>query len=730
MLNKYLLSLLLALCLLSCSIKLVNAEDEMINHEKQVVIFIIDAITFTEFNHAHTPTIDSFIAAGAIGLLNTSTASGAARTAAYLTLGAGTRAAGSDSIEPALEITEAWGHESAADVLHRRVSFELEDNKILYLGIGEIIERNKSLPVTITPGLLGQSLAEAGISRALLGNADLPQRRNRPAAGVLMDTNGLIEAGVIGSQVVSKCSEAPFGIKTNTTRLLAEFQQVAQTSNVIVIEWGDTTRAEEYRQFCLPEVGRSHKLKAIAEADAFLAELQQLIDWEKTVLIIVSPATSYHGYRNGERLTPIIVVGQGIRPGLLSSPTTRWPGLVANIDIAPSILAHYQISPLRPTTGRPFQVIPKVNPLKELKILYEVSLNNFQQRPIIIKAYILFIIIALIGATLSIYGILRSNNWLSLLFAVATGPFALLILPIFSTADLKKTFMQFMLINLLLFFIFNSRRWTQYRSIIMLALVTVAALALDLLTGQFFLRRSLFSYCPISGARYYGIGNEYMGVFLGAGFIGFTGLADFLDKRHMVKLPLLVIGFGLLFILIFLAHPSLGVNLGGTIAVMGGTAMTILWLNKDFLSGRYFFACACGIVLFLIALGFGEWTLAQETSSHFGQTVQLLMNEGPWELFLIVQRKLALNFKLLRYSWWSLVLLVALLVFIIISVRPPRPLVQISTGYPYLWSGLVGGGGAALVALIVNDSGVVAAATALIFPITILLTLIKKEGGS
>ena len=38
------------------------------------------------------------------------------------------------------------------------------------------------------------------------------------------------------------------------------------------------------------------------------------------------------------QLTPILALGPDFAPGLLSSPTTRTPGLVANVDIAPTLL--------------------------------------------------------------------------------------------------------------------------------------------------------------------------------------------------------------------------------------------------------------------------------------------------------------------------------------------------------------------------------------------------------
>ncbi|MGB4482098.1 MAG: hypothetical protein WBJ02_01540, partial [bacterium] len=89
--------------------------------DRQVVIFILDSITYTDLLHAPTPALDRLLEKGAIGLMNTTTASGGAKTAAYLTIGAGTRACGSDTVEPAVEGKELWKGEEGSLIYRRRV---------------------------------------------------------------------------------------------------------------------------------------------------------------------------------------------------------------------------------------------------------------------------------------------------------------------------------------------------------------------------------------------------------------------------------------------------------------------------------------------------------------------------------------------------------------------------------------------------------------------------------
>jgi len=88
-----------------------------------------------------------------------------------------------------------------------------------------------------------------------------------------------------------------------------------------------------------------------------------------------------------------------------------------------------------------------------------------------------------------------------------------------------------------------------------------------------------------------------------------------------------------------------------------------------------------------------------------------------------------MNLKLLKYSWWSLVILAVLILFILLSYRPPRLLKDLAREFPALWAGFIGSGIGAFVAFLVNDSGVVAGATVLIFPVTTLLFLLLQAGG-
>ena len=110
------------------------------------------------------------------------------------------------------------------------------------------------------------------------------------------------------------------------------------------MEWGDTGRIESYLGHL--SAGRRGELleSSFEELDLFLKGLLAEPNFDGRLLIAVPspPQTSVVG---GYRLTPVVYYNPGNpRGGLLISKTTRVPGIVANIDIAPSVVEHFGLA--------------------------------------------------------------------------------------------------------------------------------------------------------------------------------------------------------------------------------------------------------------------------------------------------------------------------------------------------------------------------------------------------
>lgn len=79
--------------------------------------------------------------------------------------------------------------------------------------------------------------------------------------------------------------------------------------------------------------------------------------------------------------------------------------------------------------------------------------------------------------------------------------------------------------------------------------------------NQFLIKNSLLGYDPIIGARFYGIGNEYMGVLVGASLIT---ISIFFEKFGFKNIILLPFALAVVFIM---GNPMMGANVGGTITI-------------------------------------------------------------------------------------------------------------------------------------------------------------------
>jgi hypothetical protein len=98
--------------------------------------------------------------------------------------------------------------------------------------------------------------------------------------------------------------------------------------------------------------------------------------------------------------------------------------------------------------------------------------------------------------------------------------------------------------------------------------LSAAAILIDAVCGSRAISRSLISDYWLSGIRFYGIGNEYMGLLL-----GFALVAPFAGRRRewdAIKLALLAAWFFL--VLFVLAYPGIGAKAGGAVTAMAAFA--------------------------------------------------------------------------------------------------------------------------------------------------------------
>jgi hypothetical protein len=235
----------------------------------------------------------------------------------------------------------------------------------------------------------------------------------------------------------------------------------------------------------------------------------------------------------------------------------------------------------------------------------------------------------------------------------------------------------------------------------------------DLVGGQEMLQWSPLSYSPSSGARFYGIGNEYAGVILGASVIGGAALLSPRDRAGFCQRSVLAVALAAAAVLTGL--PPFGANLGMSLAFMAAVVVLVLYLWRNRLGApEVVGALLVGAFLVGAALVFALVVHGTETS-HIGRLASAVKEQGWHIVGQTCLRKASMNWLLVQRSAWTDAAVAALGVLLIAVLARPKRLQAALSGRSWFVPSLVACIVGSATALLVNDSGILAAALALLY---------------
>src|SRR5262249_8274403 len=145
---------------------------------------------------------------------------------------------------------------------------------------------------------------------------------------------------------------APFGLRYDNDAVLRAFQTVWQPRSVVLVESSDLVREDAYRAFATPPQRDRLLTQALERTDALVGRLLREVDVQRDAVMVVGPV---HPARD-VHLTVAALRAPGVQPGLLRSGTTRRPGFVQLVDIAPTILDRIGLKAPDSMEGRPFEI--------------------------------------------------------------------------------------------------------------------------------------------------------------------------------------------------------------------------------------------------------------------------------------------------------------------------------------------------------------------------------------
>lgn len=701
--------------------------------ESKAVLLICDGVSPADVSAAKAPHLQELMRTGGIGLMNTRSARLGDTGSGYLTIGSGALAEVPNRADAGLAFNANRVYEGrpVSELYESQNARNAGERAVVVLTAPLLTRRNAERSYGARPGLLGETLRQAGKKVSVAGNADLYSRHSREVALVAMDDSGLVPEGAVERELLIQDGKGPFGLSTDTHKLLATSLELLKESDLLIVELGDSRRANFYADFLTEKAFERERSDALLKVDAFLEGLLRARSGKNDLIMFVSPNPPVSLREEPGQLTLLAARGPNIGRGLLTSPSTRRKGLVTNTDIAPTILEHLGVPVPEEMTGRSVQ---SLSGQADPNILVEMEkriMTTASQRKPILTAYVAVVFVLLVLGALSLplapeTYLLRTIQFL-LVWALAV-PLALMALPLLPNYSLELTSFFALCISGLA----AGLAWLTTRDFVRavgeVALVTALVISADIILGAPLMKWSLLGYDPLIGARFYGVGNEYMGVLIGAALIGTSIQLDTYPKTRRALLP--VTGASFLLLVLLIGHPRLGANTGGTIAAAAAFLLAYARLRGTKINLRSVAVITALVVLTVAIFLAIDYLNAAKERSHAGKAVSLIRKEGARSALEIVKRKAATNFKLIQWTIWSKVFIVSLLIFAFVFSKPIGVFKRIAAKYPSITSGIYAIVTGSVVALVFNDSGVVAAATMIIFGVvTLLHVAIERERG-
>jgi len=413
----------------------------------------------------------------------------------------------------------------------------------------------------------------------------------------------------------------------------------------------------------------------------------------KGAIVAIAAPTAPAGSTN---LTPFVMSGQH---GVLYSPGTRTPGLISNEDVAPTLLARLDVAVPPGMTGR----VAGVHPGDADEVA------RYQERISFVAAKRPWVW-AFVGGASAIVLLLAAMVWRRrgirlLVPAIAALPLGALLTAAIPITDVPGV----AALTVLLAGGAAALSWRlsgeTFDVLAGVMLATAFFIAVDAGAGGKLMGLSIMGHNPASGARFYGIGNEYSAILGGALPVGAAILAA--RKPAFVR-ALPVVGT---FVVLAVGLPTMGADVGGSLALGFGLGITVgllreekLWKAGLWAAGGLFFAAA----LFLLS------GLLFPDVSHGARAAS-----GESGLYEILVRKLLLSLGHLLNPVWTGILIVELGA-IYAGWRMARG--------SALAAGILGGAATAGAMGALNDSGIISTIITLAYPAAACITaLLSRE---
>lgn len=687
--------------------------------DKKVVLLVMDYVDTKDLEIAKTPNLDKLIEQSGTGLMNVR-ARNRYPSSSYMSIAVGNRVGTINRAELAFNSQENvyslpnvfetsepfW---KAYDLYNIFTGLKAPNEGIVNLYVENMKKNAARYNPSFEIGQIGKIAKANNLRVTVLGNADTVDTLNRDVVLLGMDENGVVSQGDVSSNLLEYDSLMAGGTKTNHEALLQKIEHYLPSTDLLIVDLGDTTRIELSRFASADQVVFNQRKMAIERNDELIGKLFPLIDTNSTMIMIITP--NPHREMVSEKnfgLTPVIIYDPDQSEGLLTSPTTRRSGLITNLDIMPTIFSYLEAE-YTPTLSTGVEIIKSENnSIKKLDQDLNLYKNLRANRN---PLHILFISLILLTFTVGIWVLqFKKFNYFKAVNFLVSCILSIPIIWMFISITNYESIIDSIAFTLLASLVVGSLLFLLFKPLNVILILT--GLTSLLLTIDCFMHSKLMLISPlgsdaIAGGRYYGIGNDYMGILLASSVIFITLLVHHLNIKPYLKA---IIGLPyLLVVSIAIGHPNYGANVGGLI-----TSLVTVGVFFLYITGRKIDLKKLAIIGILAALGVVGVAqldaLLSSNPSHAGKAINSLLNGGLLVFFSIIKTKLGILANTVYTSNWIIVMIASIAIFIYIWTKHKDKLAFLVLKLPSIMTCIRILIISAITVFIVNDTGLIASA--------------------
>jgi hypothetical protein len=667
----------------------------------KVMLVGVAGLAWQDVTATDTPTLHSLVAPNAVASLTVRTVR--PRTCAvdgWLTVGAGRRATDLQDLD-ADEMPDRYCREIPEPIA-------LAGGGAAVPGWDLLVAAQAEQTYDTHLGLLGERIAETGLCATAVG---------RGAALALARSDGVVTTYVPDLTVVN--------------------EDLLAACPVTVVDLGSIPPPGEVGDEEAEEAAAHARRAAASVADAALAQLLEAVT-DDTAVLVAGIADSAPGEPPAEdepsAIAPSalrVALAAGPQPGgsdygpnWLTSPSTRWTGLVQLTDVASTLAAFAGLEdPSAGTVGRPWrsdgphpgsagETIDQLVGADRATQVFRTQSGPFFQ--ILGVAEVLFFSAAVLwlrGHPSGRPRLIRLVQYAAL--GAASFPVASFLanLSRWWRSDRAGTMLWTTILVITVAVTVLALRGPWRRRIYgppgVVAGLTAVVLAVDVSTGSHLQHASLLGLSPLVAGRFYGFGNIPYAIFVASALVAAAALAQFLlDRGHSRRSAAFAAALVGVATVVVDGAPQAGADVGGILATVPGFAVLILSVAGIRVTvWRMLFAGALAVGI-VVVIAWLDWLRPVAARTHFGEFFADVLDGDAWP---VVWRKAQGSIGTLQrspYYGWLVPVAYGVIIWLVRS--PGASGVQAAVARwpvlrPLIWAGLVTGAAG----FAVNDSGII-----------------------